>query len=347
MGKKSVVQQSEDCQTWVIFPFKLTFHKTYDNILCTLAGIIARGAFNTILILAILWRLKNQMALSGTYGYYDRLHCGLLILNTWCDLMNVESRIYIKGNFSVHFFFFIFYQFVESITVTFFGSHLIYVNQLYEKCNDICEWFLDLLESLWDGISKCCEIGIERVIKYQMQVPTIKNLSLGQKQLYQYILLSFLIAIRGLLQERKATAIYIAITSLAMCLTNLSILLWINFFNSQLWMKMLTLWETNHLTVLLHRQLWLRWLALWEKVKEKVCKEYLKMPGGLQPNQYHTRYYIGTNRLRIIEYGVFVEVLPDLSHVGRRCFLFCGFNGIWLMGFHLGDREPVPTAPSG
>ena len=70
-------------------------------------------------------------------------------------------------------------------------------------------------------------------------------------------------------------------------------------------------------------------LILWENKKEELCEDYFKMPGGLKPNQYHTRYYVGLSRIRIFEYGIVIQVLPNFKHVGDvgvRCFtgLRCG-----------------------
>ena len=90
----------------------------------------------------------------------------------------------------------------------------------------------------------------------------------------------------------------------------------------------------------LHRHLWLRWLNQWEIIKERLCENYLKMPAGLRPNRYHTRYYISLRRLRIVEYGIVIQVLPNLKHAGIRVFSFCGMHV-----FH-GEPVPVPATPA-
>ena len=82
-------------------------------------------------------------------------------------------------------------------------------------------------------------------------------------------------------------------------------------------------------------------LIIWENKKKELCEDYFKMPGGLKPNQYHTRYYVGLSRIRVFEYGIAIQVLPNLRHVGIRCFSFCGIP------IFQGDPVSVPVAPYG
>ena len=121
-------------------------------------------------------------------------------------------------------------------------------------------------------------------------------------------------------------------------MSSIMILFVINFFNivgnTQLWLTLCQSIKNQ-----LHRQLWLRWLVLWENIKERICEDYLKMPGGLEPHRYHTRYYVGLNRLRVMEFGIIIRVLPDLSHEGIRCFDICG------IAVYTGHPIPVPPAP--
>ena len=319
---------------------------------------MAKGSYSTILNLAMLWRLSNKMTTpfeAVSFWWY-----GTFILRTWCDLINVETPIVLDKKNSLLYTIFgytIFYM--EAILVGLFGHHFMldyvlnglllarlslanYSHQLSEKCNDLCEWVFDMFENLCDRIAKLCQISIEKVFKRQMHIPTIKDLSQGQRQLYQYILLTVCIAIRCVFDtyDRKA---FVYQEPIANCLANLTSLLWMNFDNlvgnTQLWQRWLALWGTIKDQV--HRQLWLRCLALWENISAKICEDYLKMPGGLEPNQYHTRYFVGLDRLRLLEYGILIQVLPDLTHMGMRCFQIFGitvFNG---------DHVPVPTAPSG
>ena len=324
---------------------------------------MAKGSYSTILVLAVVWRLTNQMTLPQSMALHNHWWYGIFLLRTWCDLINVETPFGLDGSrFSAqHFLLFGLYACGENIIAGFFGHHFMldyvlnglllaffslsnYTNQLSEKCYDLCEWVFDMFENLCDRIAKLCQISIEKVFKCQMHMPTIKDLSQGQRQLYQYILLSVCIATRCVFDtyDRKVFVYQLA-EPIANCLANLTSLLWMNFDNlvgnTQLWQRWLALWGTIKDQV--HRQLWLRCLALWENISAKICEDYLTMPGGLEPNQYHTRYFVGLDRLRLLEYGILIQVLPDLTHMGMRCFQIFGitvFNG---------DHVPVPTAPSG
>ena len=137
--------------------------KRNHNFLRTLAEVAFKGSYNTILVLAILWRLANQMALSESFSFYNRWRYGELILNMWCDLIKVESPI---GLFSLQsFLIFLLLVSGEAILVGLLGQHLVldyvlnglllarlsmsnYINQLSEKCNDLCERFFDMFESI-------------------------------------------------------------------------------------------------------------------------------------------------------------------------------------------------------
>ena len=318
--------------------------------------------------MAILWRSINQMGLGLTSGHtgYNHFRHGLFILNIWCDLINVQSPIDRDAHslsirsLGLYGLCSLLYNSGEIILVGFLGHHFMldcvlngillvglymsnYISQLSEKCSDMCDRAFDMLESLCGGFSKLSEIGIRKIFKCQIHVPTVKNLNQGQRQIYQYILLTVFIATRSLKQDGRVTAKYIFLESMTLCTTNLIYIIWNNFDNlvgnTQLWQKWLAMWET--IKDQLYRQIWLRWLALWQKIQEKICEDYLQMPGGLEPNQYHMRGYIGTHRLRFLEYGVFIFIQPDLIHVGQRRFIICGILVI------AGDLVPVPTAPSG
>ena len=321
---------------------------------------MAKGSYTTILVLAVLWRLSNKM--TTPFQLINHWWYGTFILRTWCDLINVETPIGLdRENFLLYNIVGFTLLSSEAILVGLFGhNHLFdyilnglllaclsfanYSHHLSEKCNGLCEWVFEVFENLCDRLAKLCQISIEKVFKRKMHMPTTKDLSQGQRQLYQYILLTICIAIRGwhIAMERKVVG-YQLTEPITDCLVNLSGLLWMNFdnlvSNTQLWQGWLALWGTIKDQV--HRQLWLRCLALWENISAKICEDYLKMPGGLEPNQYHTRYFVGTDRLRLLEYGVHIQVIPDLRHVGMRCFQICGIT------VFIGDHVLVPTAPSG
>ena len=286
------------------------------------------------------WRRESRNSLPTNLHFSVELSGSLFSLNNYLILcLYVFGENTIAGLFGNHFI-------LDYILNGLFMASLSmsnYLNQLSEKCHDLCEWCFDLFETICDSTSNLCETGIEKVFERQMHVPTIKNLSQEQRQIYQYIMLTLFIAIRCMVQDKTSTAHYIALESIRLCLVNLTPLLWIVLYNlvtnTQLWQGWLAIWET--IKDQLYRQLWLRLLALWEIISEHICEGYLKMPGGLEPNRYHTRYFIGTNGLRLFEYGVFIQVLPTMSHVGIRRFNFCGipiFNG---------DPVPVPAAPGG
>ena len=310
----------------------------------------------TILVLAVMTLLTNETGMPKWLAFSQRWSYGLYISSIWCDLIYTECPIDLSPitisstqNFIWMALFRFSHEIVIGLHITFFGYHFVldfilerlvlahlsladYSHQLCERSSELCEWLFDTFEFVWDKSAKLWELIIEKVFECHIHMPTLLNLSQRQRKLYRCTLLMVCIASKNDIRSKQFKSL---------CISSVMFQFGYNFNNivgnTQLWLGWLTLWQS--IKDQLHRQLWLRWLALYENIKERLCKDYLKMPGGLEPNRYHTRYYVGLNRLRVLEYGIIIQVLPDLSHAGIRCFHICGipvFNG---------HPVPVPTAP--
>ena len=321
---------------------------------------VTEGIFITLLVLIVLTHLTNNMGMPEWLAFGQRWIYGVYISNMWCNLIYTECpidltpKIYLSKYLPIVFICMNLlhhtHEILMELNILFHGRHFVLdfilqglvlanlyledlIRQLCEKSYELCEKLFETLESMLDRCAKLCEIVIEKVLGHHIHVPTILDLSQGQKHFYRCIVLMVCIESWNSSQARGQFA--------GLGISSITILFWIHFYtivgNTQLWLGWLTLWQS--IKEQLNRHLWQRWLALWEKIKERLCEDYFKMPGGLRPNRYHARYYVGLNRLRFLEYGILIRVLPDLTHEGIRIFSFCGIHV-----FH-GEPVPVPAAP--
>ena len=262
----------------------------------------------TILMLAILYLLTSKMGMPDDFAFGQKWIYGLYISSTWCDLFYRECPIY----FTPMVFFSWYLPIVLICMFLQYGSHEIlmilnvflhgrhfvldYILQglvlanlkleefqrmLFEGSYGTFELLFDTLETMFDKGAKLCELIIERIVQSHIHMPTIKNLSQGQRHFCRCILLMVCVALRD-------------VGFAGLCLGSIAHMFCINF-NA-------TVGNTH---------LWQKWLNHWESIKERICEEYFKMPAGLQPNRYHTRYFIGLDRIRVFEYGVIIQVLAS------------------------------------
>ena len=311
--------------------------------------------FLTVMVLAVLTLLTRKMGMPEHLAYGQWWIHGLQISSIWCGLIYSECPIYLTPLvFGSNYLPMVIicmtlqtlsHDILMGLHALFLGSHFLldfilqglvlanlhleyFINQLCERNYEIFEWVFDTIEEILDRSAKLCEHVIERVFGIHIHIPTIKNLSQGQRHLYRCVFIMVCITSR----KKQFAATYGVIF----------VLLFGYHFNNivgstQLWHGLLVLWQK--IKEQLHMHVWQRWRNMWEQIKERLCNNYFKIPAGLQPNRYHTRFYIGLNRLRVMEYGILIQVRPDFTHVGRRCFRVCGIHV-----FH-GEPVSVPVAP--
>ena len=296
---------------------------------------ILKASYITVLGIAAMWRMKNKLVPGTNHitGFTLSMTKIALISNynvfawkIWCDLTSTEfpsnctSHLGLFSEsplFIVHIITEIPNEVVVQLHLELLGFHHILdviINRLLlnhlalmsclkqagEWCYDLCEWIFDTLEQQCDKITKLGMFIIKKLFRKQQNITNILELSQEQRHFYNCIM--FL----------ACAGYHIKISNVP---GSIMLIIWNNYaynINQKLWQTCLNLSE------------WI--LQLWERIAETLCEGFMKMPSGLQPNQYHTRYFLGLNRFHLFEYGILIQVLADQSHVGMRCFHICGIH---------------------
>ena len=297
---------------------------------------VTENLFLTILVLAVLNLVTTKIGMPDHMAFCQSWIYALCISSTWCDLFYAECPVYLTPMVFLSKYFpmllicwtlqFFSHEFLMILNVFFTGRHFVldfilqglvlanlsleqFLHKLCEKSYELWELIFDAIETLFGRSARLCKLLMEKLLGHTIETPAMLELTEGKKHFYRCILLMVCLTWQDDAMFR------------GICIGSIMQLFWVHFG-----------------TAVGNTQLWQRWLNTWEGIKERLCEDYFKMPGGLQPHRYHTRYSIGLMRIRLFEYGIRIQVLPDLTHMGIRCFTFCGIQ------VFQGEPVPVPVA---
>ena len=183
------------------------------------------GLILTVLLLAVLTLVTSKIGTPGWVTVGHRWRYGLFILNIWCDLIFTECPVDIKSvlsakdpwTFIIHIYWIlllIVHHGLVALNIILMGHHFLldvvlqrlvlasfytneFLHQICERSYDLCELLFDAMESVLDWSAKFCKFIIAKVLKCQVHMPSLKNLSQGKRQSYRCFLLMTCIAARN------------------------------------------------------------------------------------------------------------------------------------------------------
>ena len=185
---------------------------------------IMEGLIVTVLLLALLTLVTSKLGTPGWVAIGQRWTYGLFISNIWCDLIfkecpvDINSMVYFsKSNLMTQICLFGLYNIhniIIALNIVLLGHHFVldfilqglalasfylneFLDQLCERSYELCQLPFDAMESVLDWSAKFCKFIIEKVLKCQVHMPSIKNLGQGKRQSYRCFLLMTFIAARN------------------------------------------------------------------------------------------------------------------------------------------------------